>query len=59
MTYILVQYYISFSLTLRQKYSLVATATTAFFSLIKQKILQNILDYYINQFGLIIFSIDL
>ncbi len=28
-------------------------ATTAFFSLIKQKILQNILDYFINRFGII------
>jgi len=35
MTYKLVQYFVSFSLTLRQKYSFVATATTAFFSLIK------------------------
>ncbi len=31
----------------------VAIATTAFFSLIKQKILQNILVYFINRFGII------
>jgi len=38
MTYKLVQYFVSFLLTLRKKYSLRATAITAFFFIIKQKI---------------------
>ena len=52
MTYKLLQYFVSFSLTLRQKYSQEPPAITAFFSLIKQKIIQNILGQFINQFGI-------
>ncbi len=54
-TYKIVQYFVSFWLFHRRKYSTVATATTAFFSLIKpnpEASGQNILDYFINQFGI-------
>ncbi len=52
-TYKIVQYFVSFWFSHRRKYSTVATATTAFFSLTKPKITQNILDYFINRFGII------
>ncbi len=51
-TYKIVQYFVSFWLSHRRKYSTVAMATTAFFSLTKPKITQNFLDYFINQFGI-------